>query len=59
MGKCHRASQKWRIVKRTLVGKSVSGSFKMACTGTAIIGDMNGEEWQWQTGLWLHKERTL
>lgn len=31
----------------------------MACTGTANIGDVNGEEWQWQTGLELHKERTL
>lgn len=28
-------------------------------TGIANIGDMNGEEWQWQERLWLLKDRTL
>lgn len=62
MEKCHEVSQKWRLGKRTLVAglwqscSKVSGSFKMACTWTANIGDVNGEEWQWQTGLGLHRE---
>lgn len=33
----------------------VSGSFKMARKGTANIRDVNGEEWQQQTELWLLK----